>query len=304
MKLPRGTIAAAFVAICALADLRVALRPEARPIPEDVMRSAVDKLKAASKPGDIVVHSPLLRVEELAALGNLHASPQLPPPEWLNSRRIVLLDRRDQRMHGFGSPTEVIDLPQSNGLLEIDVFEPTGGAEVPLFSLRTGFSSSTMRVERQERVTRCDAPRTDGGFGCPGEPEWLYIQAKSQVVDGQDTPCTWAHPTNGGTIVFEIPALPAPRAGRRLVVSLSGALSDDAVRNTGDGANVRTDVVQSGQTKGTVVVPNRIGWQRGSFNVEPGLPIELRVTTPRDGRRHHCVNAEVLEIDQANGAGS
>jgi hypothetical protein len=293
---------AALVAIAAFADLRVALRPEPSRIPDEVMHRAVDRLKSAAKPGDVIVHSPLFRVEELAALGTMHASPHLPPPEWIKSRRVLVLDRRDQRMHGFGSPSEVLEVPESSGLLEIDVYVPAGGVDVVLFQLRGAISPSTMDVIRGTNAVHCTVPRPDGGFACPGEPEWLYVQAKSQVVEGQDTPCIWAHPTNNGIIMLQIPAQPAPQPGRRLVLSVSAALSDDAVRMTGDGAPVRTDVVENGQTMGTLVVPNQMGWQRATVNVDPGQPIELRVTTLRDGRRHHCLNAEIIEIDASKSA--
>ena len=61
------------------------------------------------------------------------------------------------------------------------------------------------------------------------------------------------------------------------------------------GAPVTTDILQGGLQKGKVTVPNRIGWYEAKVEIAPDAPIELRITTPRDGRRHHCINAKVVE---------
>ena len=37
-------------------------------------------------------------------------------------------------------------------------------------------------------------------------------------VDGEQASCVWAHPTTGGAIVIDVPAPPAPPAGRKLAL--------------------------------------------------------------------------------------
>jgi hypothetical protein len=295
--LPRGTLIAAFVVIAALADLWVAVRPDLKRVDDAGMRAAADAVRKVLRPGDVVVHSPLLSVAELQHLGDLNATPHRPPAKLEATRRVLLLDRRDHPMFGFGAPSEVIDLPETGGTLEIRVFAPQSTSDLVVFDLRESLRATTMRIERNGTITsRCTAPRTEGGYSCPGEPEWLYAAPRSLAIEGAESPCIWAHPTNNGAIVFEIPAQAAPAAGRRLVLALTAALTDEAVRLTGDGAPVRTEVFQAGVGKGMLNVPNRVGWQRTRISIDPGVPVELKVTTPRDGRRHHCINAEIFDM--------
>ena len=104
------------------------------------------------------------------------------------------------------------------------------------------------------------------------------------------------HPTNGGAIVFELPPASAPGPGAKLRLWLQGALTDDAVETTPDGAVVRTSIRQAGESKGQVSVPNRTGFVETTVEIAAGTPIVLETTTPRDGRRHYCINARILEV--------
>jgi hypothetical protein len=233
-------------------------------------------------------------VEELAGLGDLVARPDRPIDSLMRSRRVLVLDRADEPMYLPGDPAQVIALDHP---LELRIYQPSENASVAMFDLYESITERTMRVERGGRVTsRCTQRRAEGGYQCPGEPEWLYAAQRSFRVGGGESPCVWAHPTTGGAIVFEIPAQGAPPAGRRLELVVSAGLADDAVTGTPDGASVTTEIVQGGQQKGRVVVPNRIGWFEAKVEIAPDAPIELRITTPRDGRRHHCINAKVVEL--------
>ena len=62
--------------------------------------------------------------------------------------------------------------------------------------------------------------------------------------------------------VLSVGPMPEPAAGRRLSLELYSGLNDDAVRQTPDGASVRTDVEQDGKIKGGVTLVNRIGWAK------------------------------------------
>lgn len=297
MRLRVGTaVALIAIATCLALDLRVAARGDPDPVPADVMARARELIAAELRPGDLVVHSPLLSITELAPLGDLRASPALPGPELRASRRILVLDVRDQPMHGFGEPDALQDISER---LVLAIHEPQGGARVVLFDLHDDLSRARMRIERPAGhvTSSCTAPRAEGGFSCPGEAEWLYLARRGLDISGRNQTCVWAHPTTGGVIVIEIPAQPAPAAGRRLRLSVSAGMTDDAVRNTPDGAVVETAILQGGVEKDRVVAPNRIGWTSKELVIEPDRPVELRITTPRDGRRHHCVNARVEEIE-------
>ncbi|MCK6546040.1 hypothetical protein L6R52_09235 [Myxococcota bacterium] len=301
----RGTLVAIAVAVAALADLWVALRPDPAELPAEVMQAGLRAVREAQKPGDLVVHSPLFRMSELVHLGDLRASSHVPAPKLAASRRVVVLDRTDVRMYVPGSADRVIDVP--GGALEVRIYEPSGAFDVATWSLRDALSPSSMRIERPigNVEVRCTGARSEGGYSCPGAPEWLYAQARSLRIGGEDTPCVWAHPTTAdGAVVFEVPAQAAPPAGRRLVLAVSAGMTDDAVNQTPDGAAVTTAVVQGGREVGRVVAPNRVGWHKAEVSIDPGQVIELRVTAPRDGRRHHCLNAEVLDVDAKAGSGA
>lgn len=295
----RGTLVAVAVVVAALADLWVAVRPDPAELSVEAMQAGLRVVREVGKPGDLVVHSPLFRMSELAHLGELRASSHVPAPKLAASRRVVVLDRTDVPMHLPGAADQVLEVAGSDGRLEVRIYEPDGAFDVALYSLRDALGPSSMRLERPSGTVsvRCTATRAEGGFACPGAPEWLYAEARSLKIGGEETPCVWAHPTTAdGVIVFEVPAQAAPPAGRRLVLAVSAGMTDDAVNQTPDGAPVTTAVVQGGREIGRVVAPNRVGWSKADVSIDPGQPVELRVTAPRDGRRHHCLNAEVVDV--------
>jgi hypothetical protein len=285
--------ALAVLVIAASLDLWVALRGEPDPIPLETMRAARARVDAEKHPGDLVVHSPLFRMTELQGLGDLQARPDRPIDALLKSRRVLVLDRADHPMYLPGEPAQVLALEDP---LELRIYQPTENAMVALYDLYDGLTERSMRIERNGRITsRCTQPRAEGGFSCPGEAEWLYAAQRSFRVGGKDQPCVWAHPTTGGVIVLELPAQAAAPEGRKLELRVSAGLADDAVTGTPDGANVTIQILQAGLPKGRMVVANRIGWFETSEEIAPDQPVELSITTPRDGRRHHCLNAQIME---------
>jgi hypothetical protein len=291
------TAVALVAALVALAlDLRVALRAERPIVPREVMARARQAVDAEKKAGTLVVHSPLLGVEELAGLGDLAARPDLPSAELRGSRRILVVDLAAAPMRGFGDEARVVEVGEG---VVLRVFEPPGGQPQTLYDLVADVSRTEMRVERPRGTitSRCTAPRAEGGRACPGEPDWLYLAPRQLVIEGKNVTCVWAHPTTGGDLVHTIPAPSEPLAGHQLVLELESGMTDEAVRTTPDGATVRTDVEQGGRIKGALTLVNRVGWARTQVPVDAGRPIELRVSTPRDGRRHHCLAGRVLEVE-------
>ncbi len=287
-------IAAAVVSIAALADLWVTLRPGLKPIPADAMQAARTKVLEQQRPGDRVVHSPLFTVRELAPLGDLRATPDKPPADVMSSRRILLIDREDAPMGGFATPSETIDLP---GALTLKIFAPSGDGTASLYALLVQFDANTLHIERPRgRVaSRCTQPRAEGGYACPGQPEWLYVARRDLTIDGKSRACLWAHPTNDGAVVFTIPAQPAAPPGRALALTVGAGLADDAVNGTPDGAPVQVDVEQNGRV-GQVRVPNRVGWYETTATIAGGAAAQIVITTARDGRRHLCIDATIEEV--------
>ena len=276
-------------------DLRVALRPERPSISAATMARARAEILAQRKPGNLVVHSPLLTLAELAPLGDLAARPDVPSPELRRARRVWVIDLAERPMFlGLRRASMTQDLGEG---LVLRVFEPAGGQPTTLFDLVSDVDRTELRIERPRGKvsSRCTEPRPEGGRSCPGEADWLYLAARTLTIEGKNAACVWAHPTTGGDLVFTIPAMPEPSAGQRLVLEVASAMTDEAVSLTPDGASVRTDIEQGGRIKGGVTLVNRVGWARTELTLDPGVPTDLRVSTPRDGRRHHCLTARVYE---------
>ena len=285
------------VVLAALSDGWLAVRPPRARVPADVMQVAKQRLLAIRKPGDQLVHSPLLTVAELAPLGELDIRPDRPTAFAQARRRTLALDFATWPMFGLGG-TPVFEEAVGAGLV-IRAYAPEGDEPGARWSLIDTIGPQTMVVLRStgggERRRACDRARPEGGFECPGEPEWLYAAPRELRIEGRKRTCVWAHPTTGGTIVLNVPGLSAERPGVGLSLRLGAGLADDAVRLTPDGAAVMTEIVQGDRTLGRLTVANRIGWFTHTVALAPGQAVELRITTARDGRRHHCVQAEVIE---------
>lgn len=295
----------AAVGVAALWDLGVALRPGLDPVPAEALSAAVERVQELRSPGTQVVFSPLFGPEEASVLAPLGGGPDLPVASVRASRRILVLDREEAPMGGFGAPEET--WPLEGGLL-LSSYAPAGSASgrVVVMDLFDQLRPETLSIERPPGtlVSRCPQARDDGGYGCPSEPEWLHVAATTQQIDGRSERCLWAHPTAGGAVVMELPAPPTPAPGHHLELEVETALNDDAVRHTQGGATVTTLIRQHGKGVGRVARDNRIGWAEGSFRVDPGAPIRLEVMAARDGRRHHCLRARVVEAPDAEEEGS
>lgn len=285
----------AFLAFALIVDAVVAFRGERAAIPAEDMARARAEVLSRKKSGDLIVHSPLFSMRELAALGDLPAKPDLPVREVRETRRILVIDYAPHPMFGFGSAKETIPIGRD---LELRIFEPTREGNLILFDLYSDLERAEQRIERPRGnvTSRCTAARSEGGRSCPGEAEWLYLAQRQLTIEGKSMNCVWSHPTNGGEIVVTLPAFPEPPADRKLMLEVSGAMTDDAVNQTADGAPVKTEIEQDGRTIGSLTAPNRVGWTRAQVAISPGKTVDLRTTTLKDGRRHYCINALVSEV--------
>ena len=284
--------ALAIMSILWLMDGYVALRPNTSLATPEEVQAALNIIEKNKKPGDIVVHSPLLSPSELVHLGDLDASSALPSSRVRNSRRIIVLDQAHTKMYGFGSPKKTLRISDGSDLV-VKVYEPDAAHSGPVFDLYTDIKQVQMSVEKPagKVVSKCIAKRPSGGRSCPGQPEWLYLDRRKLVINGQSRECIWAHPTNNGVIVLTIPPLQTQTQHKTLNLKVQTGLTDDAIRTTPGGAEVQTEVQQKGQVLTKVIAPNRIGIYEKTVRIATDKEVQLRITSPKDGRRHHCVMA-------------
>ena len=282
------------VALCV--DARVALRGNDELASQASMQRAVELIKAHRKPSTLIVHSPLLSMRELSHLKGLSASPDLPRPRLRTSRRILVLDVASSPMHGFGSATRSFPI-EGPRPLNLRLFEPTQQGGGVLFDLYTDLEQAHMRIERPAGtvVSQCTQLRSEGGRSCPGQAEWLYLDRRELTLNRKKQTCVWSHPTTGGVIVIELPKMQAPGAGGSLWLKLTVGLTDDAVNGTPGGAHVDTIIQQNKKIIGRIRALNKIGLFSKEVPINPNEKIKLMITSPKDGRRHHCVNASIEE---------
>jgi len=289
-----GGALAAF-AISSAAELWVAVRPPLARVDVEHVRAAADSVRRERARGEVVVHSPLFSPEALRGLGDLAARPDLPPPRFRRGR-IWLIDRAGHAMF-------VPDATKTERARFGEVRVWTAHVAAPedesdaRFDLYRDLGPGLMRVERPPGrvISVCARPRAAGGYGCPGQPEWVYASRYRQTIDGKSRACVWAHPIADATVVFELPAIPEPPQGT-LQLHVGAGLSDEAVKTPG-GASVRTKIRQEGTPMRTLVVPNRRGWYELDVAVKPNRPIRLLIDTEDDGVRHHCIEASVSVVE-------
>lgn len=295
-----GWLVAAGLGVAIGAELFVALRPPLAPVPAEDLAQAAAFVVDHAEAGEPVVHSPLFAPEILPALGSLAARPDLPPPA-LRRRRIWIIDRAGVEM--YVSDTQARETQARFGDVHVWTAEPSAAADAeggPLFDLRRDLAPGMMRVEREGQVvSRCGRTRSAGGYACPGQPEWIYAAPHQQVIGGVERACVWAHPITDASVVFELPAQPDPGEAR-LRLTVGAGLSDVAVA-TPDGRPVRTVIRAPGRAPRTLTVPNRRGWYEETLEISPGAPVELEITTPFDGVRHHCIEATISVQEPAEG---
>jgi hypothetical protein len=287
--------AATLVALASVWDLAVTLRGEPDEVSVGTIRKAADIVRASLRPGDLILHSPLFGMEALKGLGGLDATPAFPDEETSGSHRVWVIDRHPISPFVPRTPSEVDRL---EGGVEVRRHEPVF-AQSRVYDLAESLTPETMTLEFGSRRVRCKQPRSEGGFECPGQPEWLYVAKRSLAIEGgKFSVCVWAHPAHSQTVVLTLPALPVAEPDHSLWLRVSGAMTQEAVRGTPDGGPVHTDIDQGSidqpaRRLGRLTVPNQVGWFVKDIPVQAGLPVHLRVSAPRDGRRHHCLRAEV-----------
>lgn len=282
------------VALGAVLDLWTAIRPGLGPVEPEILAEAATAIEAAKEPGSRVVHSPLFGVRALKGLGSLRARPDWPTEESRRRRPVWLIDRAGAPMGGLPTPTSAERLGPGVVLKRFAPLEPGAGRVVLDLVELSGVSG---RIVSRRGVKPCRQPRAEGGVACAGAPEWMYIAPKLISIDGERWRCVWAHPPAQGALELELPVTGTVAAGRRLELELRSALSDEAVRLTSDGAAVRTVVRQGGRELGRLVRSNRVGWAERRFVLEPGVPVVLAVSAAKDGRRHHCLDARIVDVE-------
>jgi hypothetical protein len=194
---------------------------------------------------------------------------------------------------GFDSPPELAGARPSRERfdeVEVGTFVFATGDRV-VFDLRSELEQAAVQFRSQSEALRCDRRRPDGGWSCPGRPDWNHVAPTTITVSGSDWPCVWAHPATGHDLVIDL----GPRALADRV-ELEAAMRDDAVAGPyGASVNIRLEVDGAGSRR--LAVPNRRGIVSTTVRTKPGRVAGVRaiITTPNDGRRHLGINLRLVE---------
>lgn len=261
-------------------------------ITSEHVRAALEALDARWGDRDRLMFSPLLPPELLAELTRRGGRPEPAPgpagPTWV-------VDVADAPMRVRGVQEERVDL----GPLRLRKIERSAARNVEApFHLYRDLSPELFSVEHAQRGTvRCQMERPEGGYGCPGLPEWVHFTWVSHPVEGRFRDCVWAHPIADGKLVLSLPGFEAP-PGQVLELTYGAALSDSAVSQAPNGSIVQHQIAQQGRVRSRLNVPNRTGWREKRLRLIPNAPIQWTIETASDGARHQCIDAWVRLVDE------
>jgi hypothetical protein len=282
-----AVIILAVVASLGLSARRLAYSPDERDL--DAAAAAV---RAAWKPGDVVIVEPRYIAGPRQRLGDL----ALIEPRTLAREDL----RRFGRAHlvtvdAIGRGEAFAPLLAELGRQTLDA--EYGGVRVRRFDLlapdRVLFDIWESIGEL--RVTARYPDGVEAGCGrferdrwiCPRDPAWSYVGRKIIDVDGQPRACVWMHPLHaGGTLRVELPAL-------RYAIAAAGGygFSFDAAHRAAAPVSVR---IFSG---GTVIHearhPVRPGWATWRAPVASG-PVAIEVTSRNNGAAHFCTALRLI----------
>lgn len=154
------------------------------------------------------------------------------------------------------------------------LLEHLAGAEVAL-----NFPNRSLKCQRRGLRHQC------------GAHSWRYIGPNNLMIGGHNRRCIWAHPTTNARLMVTHPRVPL---GNTLLIHTG--INDEAVQ-PGHGP-VHMKVRIAGRELGTYTTPNQRGLRTFRINTKAWqgrkVAVTFEITTPHDGRRHYCFNAEVL----------
>jgi hypothetical protein len=257
---------------------------------------AVAWLVRETDPQSLVVVWPPEQARALAALPpGLRAADAVPA---VPAERRQFLTLHVLGPAGFASPPELRDATPVDrrrfGAVEVGYWRYAGNDRVD-FDLRAGLAETIVRLDGPEGVA-CNQARPDGGFACPGRPEWNHVAPTSLRVDGEEWPCVWMHPVSGHDLVVDL--------GERTLfdrVEVEAALHDDAVTTPG-GAAVVIRLEVEGLPLQRLTRTNNRGIARLTLPTVPHTRqrVRLVVSTTNDGRRHLGLNLRIVEARRAD----
>lgn len=261
-------------------------RPELAEL--DGFAQATAYLREQADEGTFVLVWPPEQARSLTALPReLHAADALPIEEPTARRypQVLVIGPA-----GFAPPPELAaaraESRRGFGAVEVAAYSYTGRERV-LFDLRRSLEQAAVKLVGPEGEVQCTTRRPDGGWSCPGRPDWNHVAPTVLEVEGRDYACLWAHPVAGHELVIEL----APRE-RGDELRLSAALSDAAVA-TPEGAPVELALEVEGAGTRTLVRSNERGVAQLSVPISrPSARLRLTVKTRHDGRRHLGINLE------------
>lgn len=289
-RLPR-LWAAWSVALVALVLVLLSVRPVAPLAQRAGWNAAVEYLASSFEPADFVVVWPPEQAAALVELPPALRAADAVPVELPAARRYLRILVVGPA--GFGTPPELGDAKAERRRFdEVEVGEFVySGHERVAFDLRSNLGQATVELRMRDKTIACDQRRQDGGWGCPGRPEWNRV-APASLVAGTDTwPCVWAHPVSDSELVIDLG--PQTLFDR---VELDAAIANSAVA-TANGAPVRLRLDVDGVGSRALLVPNRRGIVSTSLQTGSSRTARIRVviTTANDSRRHLGINLRLVE---------
>lgn len=196
---------------------------------------------------------------------------------------------------GVGAPPELerasMRARRSFGEIDVVELEYAAGDRVD-FDLRARLEDVRVSLVQGESTIVCDVRRPDGGWACPGRPDWNHVGPSSLKVEGRDWAAVWAHPVSGSQLIIDAGELPLWDR-----VELEAAFSDEAAAMPG-GATVEITLEVEGVGTRRLSRVNRRGIIEVEMPTARGGKAHVRVliTTVNDGRRHLGINLRTIEV--------
>jgi len=257
----------------------------------DGFAAAVAHIEAEHGPGTFVVVWPPEHAATLAALPGALPAADAVPNETNNKRshlRILTLGPT-----GFDAPPE-LDAAEAGERVRFDDIEVAShlwasGDRVD-FDLRADLAETAVQLHGREHHVDCNNARADGGWACPGRPDWNHVAPTHLRVEGDDWPCVWAHPVTGHDLIFDL--------GERTLwdrIEVEAALHDDVTGTHGSSVVVKLEVDGVGSRR--ITRTNNRGVAVTMLPTSRGQKARVRlfVNTGNDGRRHFGVNLRIME---------
>lgn len=261
--------------------------------PQD--EAAMDAIAATTATEGVPVYITDPTGEELVwrARGRISLLPPWKPSP--DEASFVALARDSSRLPAVVHQTDAGDLIERPPWVARGYGDVNPPARPP--TLLDALSRAEVFIAKPEGEARPCAQWRAPSWHCGPKP-WNRVGPETITIQGQPETCMWLHPSDEGELVIHWPALAAP-------ATLEGriGLSDQAAQTPG-GAAIQFTVEVNGELALKRTHPNKGGWSAirapvPAIDGEPQASLTLRVSAPRTGRRHFCMDARVTPQEAA-----